>query len=430
MAGLLRGRIALVAYAFAATLLSSAQGADWTFFTRVDGDQPPNAIQIADFNGDGQPDIVATTQVGGQAKLAVLLWTADRQYDVVQPPLNLPGSPKALVIGDFDWDGNLDVAVAFAGNPSGGVAILFGDGRGAFGEPYLFLFDQYPAAVPLDVVAAPFVDGNNIPDLAATISADAGQNFVVVLKNRWSASRDFPRTYIATTAPCPSIAAFRTNQFIDLFVASDRVSRLAGQGNGNFSDPVDIWCPGAGLARVCQAEIDVTQELRGSLLDTATPPRLHLGAFNQGDQRFLGIIDRTVQNFTALHRQPDGGFEQNPEEISLATPPKRLFVGDIGNGQFFTPDGLQDAIILDESDNVTAVFQSASPPFFNEKTQTLSNQFCSSVAMAASAHTRRDQPRLPFVAVTGRRCLSGAAMVEGDSGIGGEGGCTPLCQEH
>jgi len=92
----------------------------------------------------------------------------------------------------------------------------------------------------------------------------------------------------------------------------------------------------------------------------------------------------------------------------------------------FIADNLQDGIILDDSDNVTAVFQTGSPPFFGP-TQTISNQFCSTAVLAASAHVPPSLPRLPFVAVTGRRCLLAAGS---DSGIGGEGGCPPLCQEH
>ena len=412
MAVLHRGRNVLGAYALAAVLLPRALADNWTFFTPTGGVEPPNAIQVADFNGDGQPDIVATTEFRGQGQLALLLWTQQYQYGDVQSfPLN--GHPKALATGDFNGDGNQDVAVAFAAEGGGGVSILLGDGHGNLtptASPVLFTL--HPTAVPLDLIAATLVNGSNRTDLAATISGGASENFVVVLLNQFP---DFSVSYIDTTTPRPSIVAFSTFRLVDLFVASDRVARLEGLGDGRFRDPVDFWCPGVGFAVCTKTES----------LGASNPNRLRVGAFSEGE-RFLGVIDRTLLRFTALHRGPVGGFDLTTD-INLPAPPKRLFVADIGNGQLFAADNLQDGIILDDSDNVTAVFQTSSPPFF-DSTQTISNQFCSTVVLAASAHVPLLPPRLPFVAVTGRSCS--LAAMGGDSGIGGEGGCPPLCQEH
>ena len=422
MAGLHWGRNALGAYALAAVLSPQALGDNWTFFTPTSGEEPPNAIQVADFNNDGQPDIVATTEFGGQGRLLLLLWTQQHQYEDVQSFL-LTGHPKALATGDFNRDGNQDVAVAFAGDGPGGVSILFGDGHGHFSTGPTVSFIEHANAVPLDLIAANLANRSDRTDLAATISGGASENFVVVLLNHLLESGGFSKNYIDTTTPRPSIAAFSTFLLTDLFVASDRVARLEGLGGGDFSPPVDFWCPGTGLAVCTETEIEATGQ-SAELLDTGNPSRLRVGAFSEGE-RFLGVIDRTLPRFTALHRGPIGGFDLTTQ-IPLPAPPKRLFVADIGNGQLFVADNLQDAIILDDSDNVTAVFQTSSPPFFGP-TQTIANQFCSTVVLAASVHVPPSPPRLPFVAVTGRRCLLAAGS---DSGIGGEGGCPPLCQEH
>jgi len=231
MAGLHRGRSVLSAYALAAVLLPQALADNWTFFTPTNGEEPPNTIGVADFDNDGQPDIVATTELGGQARLVLLLWTQQHQYGDVQS-FPLTGHPKALATGDFNGDGNQDVAVAFASEGGGGVSILLGDGHGNLtptASPVLFT--AHPTAVPLDLIAATLVNGSNRTDLAATISGGASENFVVVLLNQFPG---FSESYIDTTTPRQSIVAFSTFRLVDLFVASDRVARLEGLGDGRF----------------------------------------------------------------------------------------------------------------------------------------------------------------------------------------------------
>jgi hypothetical protein len=86
----------------------------------------PGTVATADFNGDGNLDLVLTPNFGGD--LAVLMGNGDATF---QPPVYYPsfiGGP--IQIGDFDGDGKLDIALA--AGPIAGIDVFLGNGDGTF----------------------------------------------------------------------------------------------------------------------------------------------------------------------------------------------------------------------------------------------------------------------------------------------------------
>src|SRR5438552_965673 len=73
--------------------------------------------------------------------------------------------PRAVAVGDFNGDGHQDLAVAYEGS---GVAVLLGDGAGAFQDQTLYASGGGPVAV-----AVGDFNGDGRPDLAAA-NADNG----------------------------------------------------------------------------------------------------------------------------------------------------------------------------------------------------------------------------------------------------------------
>lgn len=85
-------------------------------------------ILLADMNDDGRTDIVATRIPVGPQGVSVALGTGSGTFGA-PIDVTIGDIPTSLAVGDFDRDGNLDLAVGDAG-PTGAVNVLLGDGAG------------------------------------------------------------------------------------------------------------------------------------------------------------------------------------------------------------------------------------------------------------------------------------------------------------
>lgn len=120
-----------------------------------------NAAPLAtgDFNGDGIPDLIATLADG---TLVCQKGNGDGSFTTTA---TIPGGGTLAAVGDFNSDGNLDVAIGSAGT----VKIFLGDGTGKF--------NAAPSGAAISVSAQNMIvaDFNNdgILDLALTDSQSA-----------------------------------------------------------------------------------------------------------------------------------------------------------------------------------------------------------------------------------------------------------------
>src|SRR5262249_3943637 len=106
---------------------------------------PPNAIVAADFDGDGDIDVIAF----GAVSFDYQVFENVRGRLVPRPRVPLDGGPLAAVAADFDEDGILDVAVTLPSSRR--VAILRGTGDLTFAETSSVPLDtpnEVPAARP------------------------------------------------------------------------------------------------------------------------------------------------------------------------------------------------------------------------------------------------------------------------------------------
>jgi len=135
-----------------------------------------NVVRVADVNGDGVPDLLVANGcfyycAGGGAltALSVLLGNGDGTF---RPAVTYPTGGKEsgwVTVADLNGDGKLDVVLANTNIfiPSGTVSVLLGVGDGTFEPPVTYDSGGYAA---VEVVIAD-INGDGVPDL---IVADCG----------------------------------------------------------------------------------------------------------------------------------------------------------------------------------------------------------------------------------------------------------------
>ena len=89
----------------------------------------PQSLATADFNGDGKPDLVVANH--GNSTVTIWLGNGDGTFALASgSPITVGSNPSSVVVGDFNRDGKLDLAVANNGSQT--MSILLGNGSGGF----------------------------------------------------------------------------------------------------------------------------------------------------------------------------------------------------------------------------------------------------------------------------------------------------------
>jgi hypothetical protein len=201
----------------------------------------PGCIAAGDFNRDGKLDLVTADGYYGDGELRVLLGNGDGSFQWVGSSLSGGYTPQGLAVGDFNADGNLDVAVStflsnWAGdNDYGAVVVLLGDGNGFFaGSDYLPISGSFTSSsVASSVVTADF-NGDGYADLAwAARQWPTPEGAVEVFLSYgngtfWAA----PSLAFAGGPWTVAVADLNGDGKPDL--VTDSTSVLLGNGNGTF----------------------------------------------------------------------------------------------------------------------------------------------------------------------------------------------------
>jgi len=185
---------------------------------------------VGDFNGDGVLDL-AVANVGSNTVSVMLglgngTFGARRHFAVVNYPIS-------LAVGDFNGDGVLDLAVANAGSDS--VSVLIGLGDGAFAIERRFGAGRLPHSI-----AVGDFDGDGVLDLAVANHDNASVSVLLGVGNgTFGAERRFT---VAGHPDSVAVGDFNRDGVLDLVVANSgadptyfgSVSVLLGRGDGSF----------------------------------------------------------------------------------------------------------------------------------------------------------------------------------------------------
>jgi len=207
-------------------LFSVGACSEGTQFQSVSVGEEPQGIAVADFNNDGNPDLVVAENFGAR----VLAGEGNGRFSAHEP-IPAGSEPQSVVTGDFDGDGVQDIAVGTGSGQT--VELLYGIEGGGFQEPAVTL------SVGQTVTAMATADFNLDSNLdLALLSLENGR--VTVLLRDADEARKFVVSQSLGVGELPtSIVAekFDRDAYPDLAVTT-RGNGTTGELVVLFADPV------------------------------------------------------------------------------------------------------------------------------------------------------------------------------------------------
>lgn len=286
------------------------------------GNQPATLV-AGDFNGDGAIDL-AVADVA-DSRILVFLGTGTGTFIPAAPvDCNLVAEcgnavdPVAMAVGDFNGDGNLDLAVV--NHSISTISILFGAGDGTFR-----LQSTTPATLsgPTAIAVGDF-NGDGLADLAVS---NPTTNTVAILIGHTSGVFKSSGT-IATTGPGMLVAAdFNNDQKIDLAIlnpATNKVTVFLGNGDATFQSGVP-YATGSG------------------------PASILVGDFNGDGVLDLATVNSAANSVSILLGVAGGTFQPHSDTTAGGNP-VWLATGD------FNGNGKLDLAVTDSTGNSISIF--------------------------------------------------------------------------
>jgi hypothetical protein len=318
-------------------------------------------VVTGDFNNDGKLDVaVRIVPNTGSATVVVLLGNGNGTF---QPPVTtiIPSSafPGAIIAGDFNKDGKLDIAVT---DNNGDLQIFPGNGDGTFGVPVI----ANVGGLISGLVAADFNRDGKLDIALNTTPSGSSVNDIQVLLGNGDGTFKSPSTVLTTGGAGleSGLAAGDLNgdgipDLVALEGSPSSAQILLGNGDGTFQEALSYYVsrfPSAVLIR------DVTGDGIPDLIlacseyglaaggELAVLPGNGDGTFNRpivsllgtdasiataGDYNSDGHLDLALMSdFTVLIAPGDGkGYFQQPANYPAGSNPAGVVAADFtGNG--------------------------------------------------------------------------------------------------
>jgi hypothetical protein len=324
---------ALLTVTFARAKIDTGDGS----FSDLRIGRDPISQAFADFNNDGQVDAVLAVSDAGGGLAGIKVFQPMPTGIATSFRINSAAIATSVVTGDFNSDGNIDIAVGFIDLST--VTIFTGDGQGNFPTS-----TDVNIATGVVAMAAADFNGDGKMDLAVAEGDILGvDNKVKVLSG--NGNNTFQNAVIlSNTAVAPGglvTGDINGDNKVDLIVADlngAAVSVFAGQGNGSFS---------------AAASFAVGQN----------PKSVALGDFNLDGKVDLVSANEGSNTVSILRGNGDGTFQPYVDFV-VGTAPRSVAVGD------FNQDGKPDLVVANWGSNNVAVLEGrgtgnfAPPEFF------------------------------------------------------------------
>src|SRR5579859_3118637 len=275
------------------------------------------SLAIGDFDGDGNPDILAVSPANGS--VSVLKGNGDGTFNSLSTT-NTGNNPTTVTLADFNSDGKLDAAVA--NEIDNTMAILLGNGDGTFFGSAPFTLLQAGNS-PMAVVSGDW-NGDAKQDLAVTNSADGTVS--IFLGNGDGTFAVGGVVPVGQNPVAISVADFNHDGKLDLAVANrtdGTVSILLGNGDGTFSNSPMI-------------------------LSAPDPLSLAVGDWNGDGILDIAVLNPIANSISIFNGNGDGTFVANGS-YSTGSSPQALLALDVNS------DGKLDLAFTNSADNTVSV---------------------------------------------------------------------------
>ncbi len=322
----------------------------------------PQSVAVADLNNDGKLDLAVTNYSGSDPIVDVFLGNGNGTFTAA-PSVPATGSnANFIAVADFNGDGKPDLAVTLADQHSG-VLILLGNGDGTFTPlPDILLPNVFE-------IATADLNGDGIPDLVVT----SGTSLTILLGKGDGTFTVLPPLAATGDVTSVAVGDFNGDGIPDLAATifsgaffQGSVEIFLGKGDGTFtpltSEPVVGYSPVRIAAGDLNGDGILDLAVANLTSDTLTPPTVTVllgtgnGTFSPTTQTLLtgslpnsiaigdfngdGIPDLVTANAgsnsaTVFLGNGDGTFTTGPDP-PLGTNPIFAAVGD------FNGDGLSD----------------------------------------------------------------------------------------
>jgi Pro-kumamolisin, activation domain/FG-GAP-like repeat/Bacterial Ig-like domain (group 3) len=332
----------------------------------------PQSVVTGDFNGDGIPDLAVVNAYA--STITVLLGNGDGTFTSM--PLLATGiSPRSIVVGDFNRDGHIDLAVTVLNSNSinSSVNVFLGNGDGTFTPSSLSPLAGQEAGT----ILVGDYNGDGLLDLAVVNGEAPG--LTVLLGN--GDGTFTPSTLSPQLGFAPSAIAqgdFNGDGILDLAVANfynNNVTILLGAGDGTFGQIGTVTTGGysnsiavGDLNGDGKLDLAISNEYNGTVtillgkgdgtFTAAASPSLsggELSAIAIADLNADGNADLIVANFsssiTVLRGNGDSTFAAGIN-ATVGSGAQSLAVGD------WNRDGIPDVVTANTNDNTLTVVTS------------------------------------------------------------------------
>jgi Calx-beta domain/FG-GAP-like repeat len=343
---------------------------DGTFGTRTNygAGRVPHFVGVADLDGDTRSDL-AVANAGSfssdeKGDISILFGNAGGTFSAAVRLIS--SGPRALVNGDFNADGKIDIAAM----QTNSVGVFLGTGLGTFTGPTNFPFTGFP-----DAMAGGDFNGDGKKDLVVTTQSPNGVN---VFLGTGTGGFTGPTVFSAGSIPYGiGIGDFNADGKNDLAVAnpgSNNISILLGDGAGSFSGPTNVALGNAGPESVAVGDYNADGKTDLAIGNSATfvsillgtgtgsftgptnfaagqtPEAIVTGDFNADGKADLATANRVSSSVNILLGNGNGTFG-SPTAYIVGGNPFDLEIGD------FNGDGKADLAVPNYSLNRVSIMQ-------------------------------------------------------------------------